>query len=171
MILHGGLSWISSEFGLASDPQNFLDAQVVKLDGKVIWASEEPELLFALRGGGHEFAIVTAFKLKVYRYSQEIYSGSVNFPRSSLPAVAKAVAAFAAKMDSLAMTSMYLYNLNLMEGAFLGGPSKPGLAIWVFDANGEKHGREVFDWVFKIDGAVDLTKVMNLRGINTYGGK
>jgi FAD/FMN-containing dehydrogenase len=29
-ILHGGQSWLSSEHGLSSDPQNMLDAQVVK---------------------------------------------------------------------------------------------------------------------------------------------
>ena len=29
-----------------------LDAQVVKLNGEVVWASTEPDLLWALRGGG-----------------------------------------------------------------------------------------------------------------------
>lgn len=32
-----------------------LDAQVVKLDGQVIWASAEPDLLWALRGAGGSF--------------------------------------------------------------------------------------------------------------------
>lgn len=49
-ILGGGYSWLSAEFGLTSDPVNLLDAQVVKVDGAVLWASEEPELLWALRG-------------------------------------------------------------------------------------------------------------------------
>jgi hypothetical protein len=48
--LGGGFSWLSGEFGCLSDPVNMLDAQVVKLDGSVIWASEEPDLLWALRG-------------------------------------------------------------------------------------------------------------------------
>ena len=54
-ILTGGISWLSSEYGLASDPQNMLDAQIVKSDGQVVWASQEPDLLFALRGGGGGF--------------------------------------------------------------------------------------------------------------------
>ncbi|THV67637.1 FAD binding domain-containing protein [Aureobasidium pullulans] len=169
MILHGGLSWMSSTYGLASDPQNFLDAQVVKLDGSIIWASEEPDLLFALRGGGHEFAIVTAFKLKVRKFSQKIYSGSINYPRSSLPALAKGVAEFAKRMDEWPSTAMYLYNLDLMEGVFIGATAQPGLAIWLFDTGGEEHGREVFKWALEIKGAVDLTKVMNLREVNIYG--
>ena len=44
-ILCGGFSWLSAEHGLTSDPHTILDAQVVKLDGQVVWASEEPDLL------------------------------------------------------------------------------------------------------------------------------
>ena len=41
---------MSGEYGCSSDPKNLLDAQVVKLDGSVVWASEEPDLLWGLRG-------------------------------------------------------------------------------------------------------------------------
>lgn len=53
--LTGGLSWLSHELGLGSDPCNFLDAQIVLADGRLIWASEEPDLMWALRGGGGNF--------------------------------------------------------------------------------------------------------------------
>lgn len=53
--LVGGLSWLSHEFGMISDPQNLLDMQIVLRDGRVLWASEEPELMWALRGGGGNF--------------------------------------------------------------------------------------------------------------------
>src|SRR6201996_6777824 len=43
-ILGGGYSWLSSEYGLTSDPANLLDAQVVKIDGGILWASEDPDL-------------------------------------------------------------------------------------------------------------------------------
>jgi hypothetical protein len=48
----GGISWLCSEYGLASGPQNMLDAQIVKTNRQVVWASAEPDLLWALRGGG-----------------------------------------------------------------------------------------------------------------------
>jgi hypothetical protein len=48
--LCGGFSWMSGEYGCISDPQNLLDAQIVKVDGSVVWASQEPELLWAIRG-------------------------------------------------------------------------------------------------------------------------
>jgi FAD/FMN-containing dehydrogenase len=53
--LVGGLSWLSHEYGMISDPQNLLDMQVVLGDGRVLWASEEPDLMWALRGGGGNF--------------------------------------------------------------------------------------------------------------------
>ena len=54
-ILCGGFSWLSAEFGLTSDPNNLLDAEIVLLDGRVIWASTEDRLLWALRGAGASF--------------------------------------------------------------------------------------------------------------------
>lgn len=53
--MSGGLSWLSHEFGLSSDPQNLLDAHVVLTNGSCVWASEVPDLLWALRGGGGNF--------------------------------------------------------------------------------------------------------------------
>ncbi|RYP17094.1 hypothetical protein DL765_004713 [Monosporascus sp. GIB2] len=55
--LAGGFSWLSHEFGLGSDPRNLLDARIVLSDGSVKWASEDPDLLWALRGGGGNFGV------------------------------------------------------------------------------------------------------------------
>lgn len=54
-ILLGGFSWLSTEKGCISDPASLKDAEVVKYDGSVVMASDEPDLLWALRGGGGGF--------------------------------------------------------------------------------------------------------------------
>ena len=54
-VMLGGYSWRSGRLGCISDPANFVDAEVVKFNGEVVMASKEPELMWALRGGGGGF--------------------------------------------------------------------------------------------------------------------
>lgn len=48
-----------------SDPHNLLDAHVVLSDGRALWAKEEgePDLLWALRGGGGNFGGLFPFSI------------------------------------------------------------------------------------------------------------
>lgn len=57
--------------GMISDPQNMLDVQIVLRDGRVLWASEEPDLLWALRCGGGNFGGRSTFNTSL---SQRILS-------------------------------------------------------------------------------------------------
>ena len=53
--------------------------------------------------------------------------------------------------------ALHLYCLDLTHGAFTGQDPTPGIAILVFDANGEEHGRSEpsFKWGLDIEGAID----------------
>jgi hypothetical protein len=73
--LCGGFSWLSGEYGCVSDPANMLDAQVAKLDGSVKWASEEPELLWALRGTVTGFAGIFPPRLRHETSTHKGHSG------------------------------------------------------------------------------------------------
>ncbi|KAF2017337.1 cysteine desulfurase [Aaosphaeria arxii CBS 175.79] len=164
--LQGGLSWMSSEYGLTSDPQNMLDAEIVLMDGSVLWASSDPELLWALRGGGGVFGAVTALKIKAYRYPKDIYSGMITFGREALPELACRVSEFEAT-NTDPKVAMHLYCMDLIQGAFVGKPSVAGLGLMVYDAHGEEHGRNIaFKWALDIPGANDSTKSMNYREVN-----
>ena len=66
-LLSGGFTWLSTEYGCISDPINFVEAEVVKYDGSVIMASQEPELLWALRGAGGGFGSECCNLLALYR--------------------------------------------------------------------------------------------------------
>ncbi|KIW96534.1 uncharacterized protein Z519_01925, partial [Cladophialophora bantiana CBS 173.52] len=166
-ILHGGQSWLSSEYGLACDPKNLLDVQVVKMDGSDVWASEEPELLWALRGGGGGFGVATAFKMRVYKYPSSIFCGQIVYPSDALKDIARETAAFASRCSDPKM-ALHLYCLNMTAGTYAGKEPKPGLAIFAYDANGPEHGRskDGFKWALDIPGAVDLTKTLNFREVN-----
>lgn len=68
--------------------------------------------------------------------------------------------------------ALHLYCLDLVQGAFTGQGPSPGIALLVFDANGEEHGRsdEGFGWTLGMEGAIDKTKCMNHREANQQGG-
>ncbi|KAF2873051.1 cysteine desulfurase [Massariosphaeria phaeospora] len=163
--LQGGVSWMSSEYGLTSDPQNMLDAQVVLMDGSVVWASSDPDLLWALRGGGGRFGAVTAFKLRAYKYPKTVYSGMILFPREALDVLAQKVPEFEAS-NTDPKIAMHFYCLDMTNGAFVGKPSVPGLGLLVYDAYGEDHGRKAFKWALDIPGATDTTQALSYRQVN-----
>src|SRR5206468_10112260 len=69
LTLGGGLGWLMAKHGLAAD--NLLAAELVTADGDVLDVSEEsdPDLFWALRGGGGNFGIAASFKYRLYPLS------------------------------------------------------------------------------------------------------
>ncbi|KAI0634698.1 FAD-binding domain-containing protein [Trametes polyzona] len=78
--LGGGYGPLSGEHGLAID--NLFSATVVLADGRIVKASkdEEPDLFWAIRGGGGQFGIVVEFVFKTHPYAGPYGSGIIAYP-------------------------------------------------------------------------------------------
>jgi hypothetical protein len=77
--LGGGLSWLGRRHGFACNRVRAIE--LVTADGvpRTVDAENEPDLFWALRGGGGGYAIVTALQLSLVPIS-EIYAGALVFP-------------------------------------------------------------------------------------------
>ena len=78
--LGGGVGWLSRRFGLAAD--NLVAAEVVTTDGRMLRVDERrhPDLFWALRGGGGNFAIVTALDVRLHPVA-DVVAGELTFER------------------------------------------------------------------------------------------
>ncbi|MBC8037962.1 MAG: FAD-binding oxidoreductase, partial [Rhizobiales bacterium] len=72
LTLSGGIGWLRGTHGLCVD--NLLAADIVTAAGKLVRASatENPDLLWALRGGGGNFGVVTSFEFRLHPIEPEL---------------------------------------------------------------------------------------------------
>jgi FAD/FMN-containing dehydrogenase len=77
--LGGGHGWLARMHGLASN--SVVGAEVVTADGQLLRADREnePDLFWALRGGGGSFGVVTALEFALYPVP-ELYAGMLTWP-------------------------------------------------------------------------------------------
>src|SRR5437879_7931691 len=86
LTLGGGVGHLSRAFGLTID--NLVAATVVLADGSVIQtdSEHEPDLFWALRGGGGNFGIVTSFSFRLHQLGP-VLGGMVLYPLAEASAV------------------------------------------------------------------------------------
>jgi FAD/FMN-containing dehydrogenase len=78
--LGGGFGRLNRKYGLAVD--NLLAADIVTADGQLrtISAEQEPDLFWAIRGGGGNFGVVTRFVYQLHPFDRNVLSGLIVWP-------------------------------------------------------------------------------------------
>jgi FAD/FMN-containing dehydrogenase len=77
--LGGGMGWLARRYGLQTNSVTAIE--LVTADGRPVRAdaTHEPDLFWALRGGGGNFGVVTAIEFAVYPV-EDLYAGVMFFP-------------------------------------------------------------------------------------------
>jgi FAD/FMN-containing dehydrogenase len=115
LTLGGGLGWLMRKHGLSCD--NLVAADVVTADGKVLRASaeENPDLYWALRGGGGNFGIVTDFEFRLHP-AEPLVAGMAMYPQAKIGDMLRFYREYTAGLPN-AMTAQ--------AGVFPGAPDTP----------------------------------------------
>src|SRR5690606_7049643 len=90
LTLGGGSGWLTRKYGMTLD--HLLSADVVTADGKRLRASatENPDLFWAIRGGGGNFGVVTGFEFALHPMRGEILAGLIIHPFAEAPRLYRA---------------------------------------------------------------------------------
>jgi FAD/FMN-containing dehydrogenase len=108
--LGGGIGWLLRKCGLTCD--NLLSADMITVDGRFVKASstENPDLFWALRGGGGNFGVVTSFEYRLYPVGPIVLGGVAFYNAEKAPAVMNFFREYAANAPD-DLTSMAVFGI------------------------------------------------------------
>jgi FAD/FMN-containing dehydrogenase len=80
LTLGGGMGFLVRKFGMTID--NLLSVELVTADGRLLRATphDHPDLFWALRGGGGNFGVVTAYQFRLQPVGELVFGGPLVLP-------------------------------------------------------------------------------------------
>jgi FAD/FMN-containing dehydrogenase len=148
LTLTGGIGWKVRKYGLALD--SVVAAELVTAGGEVVHASatENPELFWAIRGGGGNFGIVTAFQFAAHP-TTDVFHGRIAFPASEAPGVLRGWS------DHLRTAPEELTSVASLANPFAGGPEAPVEIHVAFDGDDPGLAARAIDPIRRLGTVID----------------
>jgi FAD/FMN-containing dehydrogenase len=131
--LGGGTGWLARRFGLGLD--NLIAAEVVLASGVRLRASdaENPDLFWALRGGGGNFGVVTSFEYRLHAVGPDVLGGQLVHPLEAADAALRFVRDFMAEAPDELQCYPFFYRVPPIEpfpAPLHGRPAIALVAAW-----------------------------------------
>ena len=110
LTLGGGMGRMMRSFGLTVD--NLVSVDIVTADGQLRHASEteNPDLFWAIRGGGGNFGVVTDFEYRLHPLAHQVLNGARLYPWSQARTLMVAVTELAAGAPDALTLGIELFN-------------------------------------------------------------
>ncbi|WP_344220303.1 FAD-binding oxidoreductase [Kribbella sancticallisti] len=148
LTLTGGIGWKVRKYGLAMD--NVAAVEMVTANGDVVRASaeENPDLFWAIRGGGGNFGIVTSFEFLAHP-TTDVFFGKIAFPAAELAGVLQGWA------DYLRTAPEELTSIATFANPFAGGPEAPLEILVAVDGDDPDLAAQALDPIRRLGTVID----------------
>jgi FAD/FMN-containing dehydrogenase len=135
LTLGGGYGSLNGTCGLAAD--NLLGAEIVLADGRLLTTGPdaEPDLYWALRGGGGNFGVVTSLRVRLHP-ARNMLTGSIIYNWNEAAQVLRRYATFAATAPD---------ELGAPAGVMSGPDGKPVIMVVPLWNGGRRQGERVME--------------------------
>lgn len=118
LTLGGGMGYLRRKYGLSAD--NLMAVEMVTANGEVITAddSHNSDLMWALRGGGGNFGVVTKFTYRLHKVGPQIAGASVFYPLSQARELLSAWHKFTQTAPDEVSSAFMIWTIPPVEGFF-----------------------------------------------------
>lgn len=144
LTLGSGSGWLERKYGMTA--ASLLSAELVTADGRIVRASmtENPELLWGLRGGGGNFGIVTELEFQLYPLGPILFGGQVLHPRSAANDLIRFYRDFLAQAPNEVGGGFALMTAPATEFVPEQARGKPACGLFIVYAGDPDRGQEAF---------------------------
>ncbi|CAA7269963.1 unnamed protein product [Cyclocybe aegerita] len=158
LVLGGGYGWLTASYGLATD--NLIQVTIVTADGSILTVNEteNPDLYFAVRGGGGNFGVVTEFVLRLHPQRPTVYSGIVVYPAKAAEKLHEA---------SEKWWKQAADDESMLKIVTVDPDGKAIIAVLPFYNGIEAEGRERFKGIIEAGLVKDMSKEIPYEELNS----
>ncbi|KAA1469062.1 FAD-binding domain-containing protein [Dentipellis sp. KUC8613] len=159
LTLGGGFGYLTGDHGLVVD--NLVQATVVTADGSILAANktENPDLFWALRGGGSNFGVVTEFVFQLHPQRSTVFGGMIVFPGFVVDQLMPIlVEKFSKGLDP---------KETFMQVLTLDPAGRPCIVFTVFYNGSEEEGRAHYKPFYDLKPVMDTCREIPYEKLNT----